>query len=56
VYTHTHIQAPGKPFSEMAPVLEEEFGKAPTEIFKWIEETPLAAASLAQVCAHCNTL
>jgi aarF domain-containing kinase len=42
-------KAPGKPFAEMAPVLAEEFGKPHTEIFKWIDETPLAAASLAQV-------
>ncbi len=42
-------KAPGKPFAEMAPVLTEEFGKPHTEIFKWIDETPLAAASLAQV-------
>ena len=42
-------KAPGKPFSEMAPVLEEEFGKPVSEVFKSIEEMPLAAASLAQV-------
>lgn len=42
-------KAPGKPFAEMAPVLAEEFGKPHTEIFRWIDETPLAAASLAQV-------
>ncbi|MGB1603481.1 MAG: AarF/UbiB family protein, partial [Promethearchaeia archaeon] len=42
-------RAPGKPFAEMAPVLEEEFGKPVGEIFAWIEEQPLAAASLAQV-------
>jgi len=42
-------KAPGKPFSEMAPVLVEEFGEDPSRTFKWIEETPIAAASLAQV-------
>jgi len=29
ICAHTHIQASGKPCSEMAPVLEEEFGKRP---------------------------
>jgi aarF domain-containing kinase len=42
-------KAPGKPFAEMTPVLEEEFGKPAADIFKWIDEVPLAAASLAQV-------
>jgi hypothetical protein len=42
-------KAPGLPFAHMAPVLEEEFGKPVGDIFKWIEETPIAAASLAQV-------
>jgi ubiquinone biosynthesis protein len=37
------------PFVEVRQVIEEEFGAPPEAIFAWIDEKPLAAASLSQV-------
>ena len=37
------------PYAEIAAVLEEELGAPPLEIFAEIDETPIAAASMAQV-------
>lgn len=48
-------QTPSLPFSYVAQTLREEFGDTPIDsIFKHIEETPLASASIAQV--HAATL
>lgn len=37
------------PFEQMEPVLQQEFGRELSAVFASFEETPLAAASLAQV-------
>jgi len=42
-------KAPFRPFSDMAKVIEEDFGKPISEVFQSVDEEPLAAASLAQV-------
>ena len=41
--------APYRPFEEMDQVLIKEFGASGREVFAQIDETPIAAASLAQV-------
>ena len=40
---------PPHPFSDLVAACEESFGKPPSAIFRDIDETPLAAASLGQV-------
>lgn len=40
---------PPHPFSALRPTFHKELGKAPMELFKDIEEEPIAAASLGQV-------
>ena len=42
-------QIPHFPFSEVLEILEKEFGREPYELFSFIEEKPLAAASISQV-------
>jgi len=42
-------KAPFKPFTEIDQRFQEEFGKSAKDIFAEFEETPMAAASLAQV-------
>lgn len=37
------------PFSEAVRVIESQFGRPVGELFSWIEEEPVAAASIAQV-------
>jgi aarF domain-containing kinase len=41
--------APFKAFEEMDACFSEEFGASAREVFRSIDETPIAAASLAQV-------
>lgn len=41
--------APGQPFSKIDTVLLEEFGMSGRQLFKHIDEVPIAAASLGQV-------
>jgi predicted unusual protein kinase regulating ubiquinone biosynthesis (AarF/ABC1/UbiB family) len=41
-------------FAELRPVVEAEFGRPLEEIYEYLDETPLAAASLGQV--HCGRL
>lgn len=36
-------------FKEVLRIIEDEFGRDPFEVYEWIDETPLAAASIAQV-------
>ena len=42
-------KAPARPFEEVAKLVRSEFGKEPGEVFKWIDEHPVASASIAQV-------
>lgn len=42
-------QIHGFEFSEVLKTIESDFGRSPNEIFESIEETPVAAASIAQV-------
>ncbi|EKX38188.1 hypothetical protein GUITHDRAFT_53943, partial [Guillardia theta CCMP2712] len=42
-------RAPFRPFKFMETVLVEDFGQSGSQLFASIEETPIAAASLAQV-------
>ncbi len=44
-----HSQAPTLPFSELRPQIAEALGQDPEDAFASIDETPLAAASMAQV-------
>lgn len=44
-----HDRVPPRSFAEMKPVIEAELRRPLSEVFESIEETPLAAASLAQV-------
>src|SRR5688500_2835039 len=43
--------APPMPFATVRVVLEHEFGRPVAETFAWIDERPLAAASIGQVHA-----
>jgi ubiquinone biosynthesis protein len=47
-------QVPAEPFSVVRQVIEEDFGRPMDEVFRWVDRTPLAAASVAQV--HAATL
>ncbi len=44
-----HDKVPPRPFGELRPSIEEELGGPLSEFFDEVDETPLAAASLAQV-------
>ncbi|XP_066463713.1 aarF domain-containing protein kinase 1 isoform X2 [Eleutherodactylus coqui] len=52
-YTSTlsvlHSQAPSTPLPDVLQIIQEELGKKASELFALFEETPLGAASLAQV-------
>lgn len=40
---------PPHPWSEIARTIKQELGRSPQEVFAWIEQEPVAAASIAQV-------
>jgi predicted unusual protein kinase regulating ubiquinone biosynthesis (AarF/ABC1/UbiB family) len=42
-------QVPPHPYSDLVDALRKSFGKAPEELFRDVDEAPLAAASLGQV-------
>ncbi|MEQ1877721.1 MAG: lipopolysaccharide core heptose(II) kinase RfaY [Bdellovibrionia bacterium] len=44
-----HDQVPGIPFAQITRVLEQHFKRDLKEIFEYVDENPLAAASIAQV-------
>jgi ubiquinone biosynthesis protein len=47
-------QVPAEPFSVVRQVIEEELGQPLEAVFRWVDRTPVAAASVAQV--HAATL
>jgi ubiquinone biosynthesis protein len=47
-------QVPAEPFRVVREVIEEDLGRPLEETFRWIDRSPLAAASIAQV--HAATL
>ena len=47
-------QVPAEPFRVVRDVIESDLGRPLEEVFRWVDRTPLAAASIAQV--HAATL
>ena len=47
-------RVPAEPFVVVRRIIEEDFGRPLDEVFRWVDRTPLAAASIAQV--HAATL
>ncbi len=47
-------QVPAEPFRVVREVIEADLGRPLEEVFRWVDRTPLAAASIAQV--HAATL
>jgi ubiquinone biosynthesis protein len=47
-------QVPAEPFRVVREVIEADLGRPLDEVFRWVDRTPLAAASIAQV--HAATL
>ncbi|HET7794046.1 MAG TPA: AarF/UbiB family protein [Rhizobacter sp.] len=44
-----HSRVPAVPFADLRAQLVEDLGGEPAQVFAWFDETPLAAASIAQV-------
>ena len=53
-FQKTLDQTPPMPWSQVKPLIEGELGKPLNKVYKSVEQTPLAAASIAQV--HAATL
>ena len=49
VLSRVQDRVPPRPYSVIAQQIRRELGAPPEELFAWISETPIAAASLAQV-------
>lgn len=52
-------RAPSVPFQEIQAILHQELGKPIESVFDYVDPTPLASASIAQVCSivhnyNCN--
>ena len=47
-------RVPAEPFYVVKGIIEDDFGRPLDEVFRWVDRTPLAAASIAQV--HAATL
>lgn len=47
-------RAPTVPFQEIQAILREELGQPIDTIFEYVDPTPLASASIAQVCIFCS--
>ena len=47
-------QVPAEPFAVVRRIIEEDFDRPLDQVFRWVDRTPLAAASIAQV--HAATL
>ena len=53
-FTRCRDQVPAEPFRVVREVIEADLGRPLDEVFRWVDRTPLAAASIAQV--HAATL
>lgn len=47
-------QAPSVPFQEIQAILRQELGIPIDTVFDYVDPTPLASASIAQVCRTAN--
>lgn len=48
-FEQLHSRVPAVPFEALRAQLTEDLGGEPSQVFAWFDETPLAAASIAQV-------
>lgn len=48
-FEQLHSRVPAVPFESLRAQLVEDLGGEPSQVFAWFDETPLAAASIAQV-------
>jgi ubiquinone biosynthesis protein len=53
-FKHCRDKVPAEPFAVVRQVIEEDLGRPLDAVFRWVDRTPLAAASVAQV--HAATL
>src|SRR5690625_5699719 len=45
---HRHAATAAVPYSQVAEVIERELGRPPRQAYAWLEERPLASASIGQ--------
>jgi ubiquinone biosynthesis protein len=50
-FKHCRDRVPAEPFSHVRAVVEADLGRRLEDVFEWIDELPLASASIAQVHA-----